>query len=186
MDARQLRERLECFPIIAAIRDDRFQAALASPAEILFYLSADLLTVRERIRQAHQADKVIFVHLDLAEGLGRDRSGLAYLANAGVDGIISTKGPIIRMARELGLLTVHRFFALDSQGMDSLQEMLHTTAADFMEIMPGVIPKILRRFSSGHIPVIAGGLIETKQEITAALGSGALAISTGCPKLWDV
>lgn len=186
MDARDLRERLECFPIIAAIRDDRFPAALASPAEILFYLSADLLTVRERIAQAHQAGKVIFVHLDLAEGMGRDRSSLSYLASAGVDGIISTKGPIIRMARELGLLTVQRFFALDSQGMDSLQEMLHSTTADFMEIMPGVIPKILRRFSAGAIPVIAGGLIETKQEITAALGSGALAISTGCPKLWDL
>jgi glycerol uptake operon antiterminator len=64
--------------------------------------------------------------------------------------------------------------------------MLHAANPHFMEIMPGVIPKIVKRFSGGEVPVIAGGLIETKAEITAALGSGALAISTGCPQLWEL
>ena len=90
------------------------------------------------------------------------------------------------MARDLGLLTVQRFFALDSQGMDSVQEMLKNTSPHLMEIMPGVIPKAVSRFSGGSIPVIAGGLIETKQEITAALGSGAMAVSTGARDLWYV
>lgn len=186
MRAADLRERLECFPIIAAIRDDRWQKALASPAEVLFYLEANLLTVQQRIRQAHEAEKVIFVHLDLAVGIGKDRSGIEYLANCGVDGIISTRAQIIRLAKDAGLLTVQRFFALDSQGMDSVQEMLKSANPHFMEIMPGVIPKAVKRFSVGAIPVIAGGLIETKQEITAALGCGATAISTGCAELWEL
>ena len=32
--------------------------------------------------------------------------------------------------------------------------------------------------------VIAGGLIETKQEVTNALGQGAAAVSTGKNELW--
>ena len=76
MRAEELKNRLECFPIIAAIRDNRWRQALASPAEILFYLEGNILTVRDRIRQAHEAEKIVFVHLDLAEGIGKDRSGL--------------------------------------------------------------------------------------------------------------
>ena len=36
----------------------------------------------------------------------------------------------------------------------------------------------------GKIPVIAGGLIETKAEVTEALCQGALAVSTGKQELW--
>ena len=55
-----------------------------------------------------------------------------------------------------------------------------------MEIMPGVIPKVIQRLSKEKVPVIAGGLIETKAEVTAALRSGATAISTGRPELWEL
>lgn len=185
MQAVELLNRLECFPIIAAIRDDRWQQALDSPAEVLFYLEASLLTVEDHIRQAHEAGKVVFVHMDLAEGIGKDKTGLQFLAKCGVDGIISTRAQIIRAAKDCGLLTVQRFFALDTQGMESVHEMLKTTNPHFMEIMPGVIPKAVKQFAGGHIPVIAGGLIETKAEITAALRSGATAISTGCVQLWE-
>lgn len=184
MRAVALLDCLERSPVIAAIRDNKWQAALDSPAEVLFYLEAHLLTVQERVAQAHAAQKVIFVHLDLAEGIGKDREGLQYLAKYGVDGIISTRAQIIRMAKDAGLLTVQRFFALDSQGMDSVQEMLRSVNPHFMEIMPGVIPKAVKRFSTSGIPVIAGGLIETTAEATAALKSGATAISTGCEALW--
>ena len=101
-----------------------------------------------------------------------------------MDGVISTRAQIIRTAKDLGLLTVQRFFALDSPGLGSVQEMLKTTDPHLMEIMPGVIPKAVRRFSGGSIPVIAGGLIETRQEVTAALSAGALAVSTGRKDLW--
>lgn len=185
MQVSQMLERLECFPIIAAVRADRWEQAVASPAEVLFHLECNILTVAEHIRQAHEAGKIVFVHLDLSEGIGRDKAGLAYLAGCGVDGIISTKAQLIRGAKEMGLLTVQRFFALDSQGLGSIQEMLKTTNPHFMEIMPGVLPKVIERLSGHNTPVIAGGLIETKAEITAALRSGATAISTGSAVLWE-
>ena len=180
----ELTERLESSPVIAAIRDNKWQAALSSPSEVLFYLEPHLRTIEQKVKEAHEAEKLLFVHLDLAEGIGKDREGVEFLAQQGVDGIISTRAQIIRLAKDVGLLTVQRFFALDSQGLDSIQEMLKTSRPHLMEIMPGVIPKVIDRFSSGNIPVIAGGLIETKAEVVEALQSGAIAVSTGKEELW--
>jgi hypothetical protein len=83
---------------------------------VIFYMSANLLTIRQRVQQAHQAGKYIMIHLDLAEGIGKDRTGIRFLAGCGVDGILSTKGQLIRFAREQQLFTVQRFFAVDSSG----------------------------------------------------------------------
>ena len=175
---------LECNPVVAAVTDEKWQAAIESPAQVIFYLSANLLNVAEKVRQAHEANKYVMVHMDLAEGIGKDRAGIRYLAQCGVDGVISTKAQLIRFAKEQNLITVQRFFALDSKGMESIEEMLRNTNPHLMEIMPGVIGKAISRFKKCGIPVIAGGLIETKQEVTEALGKGATAVSTGQAKLW--
>ena len=175
---------LECNPVIAAVTDEKWQQALESPAQVIFYLSANLLSVEEKVRQAHEAGKYVMVHLDLAEGIGRDRSGIRFLAQCGVDGIISTRAQLIRLAKEQEMITIQRFFALDSKGMESIEEMLRSTNPHLMEIMPGVIGKAIRRFRKSGIAVIAGGLIETKQEVTDALGAGATAVSTGQQTLW--
>ena len=184
MHIAKLINRLECCPIIAAVQEDKFQAALESPAEVIFCLEPHLLTIRQRADQARCAGKILFVHLAMAEGISQDKEGVQFLADCGVEGIISTKGHIIRIAKDLGMLTVQRFFALDTQGMGIIQDTIKTNPPHLMEIMPGVLPKAIRRFSDGPVPVIAGGLIETKQEVTAALSSGATAISTGCRDLW--
>lgn len=184
MNIAKLISCLECNPVIAAVTDEKWQQALESPAQVIFYLSANLLSVEEKVRQAHEAKKYVMVHLDLAEGIGRDRSGIRFLAQCGVDGIISTRAQLIRLAKEQNLITVQRFFALDSKGMESIEEMLRSTNPHLMEIMPGVIGKAIRRFRKSGIAVIAGGLIETKQEVTDALGAGATAVSTGQQTLW--
>ena len=160
---------LECNPVIAAVTDEKWQQALESPAQVIFYLSANLLSVEEKVRQAHEAGKYVMVHLDLAEGIGRDRSGIRFLARCGVDGIISTRAQLIRLAKEQNLITVQRFFALDSKGMESIEEMLRSTNPHLMEIMPGVIGKAIRRFRKSGIAVIAGGLIETKLHLLKVL-----------------
>lgn len=184
MQVDQLIDCLECNPVIAAISNDGWDKALRSPVQVVFYLSADLLTVKERVEQAHINGKYILIHMDLAEGIGKDRTGIRYLAQCGVDGIISTKAQLIRYAKEQGLLTVQRFFALDSKGMESIDEILRNSNPHLMEIMPGVIGKAIRKFSGGQIPVIAGGLIQTKSEVTEALSCGATAVSTGREELW--
>ncbi len=184
MNRQQLLDRLADSPVIAAVGEDGFEAALLSPAAVIFCLHASILTVAQSVEKAHAAGKSIFVHIDLADGIGRDRAGLSYLASIGVDGVISTRTQLVRAAREEGLLTVQRFFALDSQGLASMEETLGGATADLVEIMPGVIGKVIARVARGSTPVIAGGLVETKDELLHALSHGALAVSTGKKELW--
>lgn len=185
----QCAEFIKCLeenPVIASTYDDFWEEAIASPAQVIFYLSANILTIDERATAAHEAGKILLVHADLAEGIGKDSSGMKYLMECGVDGIISTKAYLIKLAKECGLVAIQRMFLLDSKGIENITDMVKGTAPHFMEIMPGVIEKEIVRFSKGRTPVIAGGLIETKTEVTKALGCGAIAVSTGKPELWSI
>ncbi|MBR4072918.1 MAG: glycerol-3-phosphate responsive antiterminator [Clostridia bacterium] len=181
-----MQDCLERSPIIASIHENQWQKVLTSPVEVIFHLKAKLLNIKKNIEEAHKHNKRIFVHIDLADGIGKDEAGIDYLAACGVDGIISTRGPLIRHANQIGLITVQRFFVLDSQGIQSIFNMLESSHPHYIEIMPGIADKIIRRFSEGSFPIIAGGLIETKQEVTSALSSGAVAVSTGTEELWHL
>ena len=47
------------------------------------------------------------------------------------------------------------------------------------------MPKILRQvLESVNKPVIAGGLIREKEDVTAALAAGAVAVSATSPAVW--
>ncbi len=179
-------ERLENCPVIAAIREDGFDDALESPSEVIFLLGCNILTVAELVKKAHEKGKLVLVHIDLADGIGKDKAGIQYLTKCGVDGIISTRSHLIRAAKDLGLITVQRFFALDSQGVDSIDDVLNSSVPTLIEVMPGIAGKVIKRFAKGKIPVIAGGLIETKSEVMEALSNGALAVSTGRHDLWYI
>lgn len=174
-------------PIIAAVRDEQgFSAALDAPPELIFLLKSSILDIREHIARAHEKGKKLFVHVDLAEGIGKDEAGMAHLASLGVDGIISTRTGIVRAAKELGLICVQRFFMIDSRSVDTAAESLVQSRADMVELMPGVACKAITKMKSRtRVPIIAGGLIDEKSEIIAALSAGATAISTGNAELWD-
>ena len=69
--------------------------------------------------------------------------------------------------------------------MRTAKEALKSTKADMVEVMPGLLPKAIAELAvSGRTPVIAGGLIETAEEIQAAFAAGASAVSTGKKGLW--
>ena len=183
---KRLFEYLKENPIISAVKDKYFEDALNSPSNVIFLLGTSILKIEDRIQKAHKANKLLFLHIDLADGIGKDKTAIEFLANLGIDGIISTRTNLIKIARDNGLYTVQRFFALDSQGVDSIGDMLSSSSPDIIEIMPGVIGKIIEKFAKGDTPVIAGGLIETKQEVTTALNLGAIAVSTGKKELWYI
>lgn len=150
---------------------------------ILFCSS--ILTLKSMIDAAHSAQKLLFVHADFAEGVGNDKEGIGYIKSLGADGIISTRTALIRFAKEWKMGTVQRFFIVDSHSIATAVDTIKTSRPDMIEIMPGVLPKIIEQFCQNvQMPVIAGGLVETKKEVMDALDSGASAISTGCKALW--
>ena len=179
-------ESLEENPIIAAVRSDAdLAAALTAPPQVIFLLNANILTISGQIESAHRCSKAVLVHIDLAEGLGKDAAGTAYLSRLGADGVISTRSSVIRFAKSYGLCAVQRFFVVDSHSVATAADAIRAVQPDLAELMPGIIPKVVQRFCAEcTVPVIAGGLIDSKPEVMAALRAGAAAVSTGARALW--
>lgn len=177
---------LELNPIIAAVRTKAdFVAAAASPVEVIFLLQSNILTLQETVNYAHSKEKQLFVHVDFTEGLGKDKTGLQFIRHLGADGIISTRTNLVRLAHECGLASVQRFFIIDSHSVDTAVESIQSSKPDTIEIMPGILPRIITSFKGKvKMPIIAGGLIETKSDIMDAINAGAHAVSTAKNELW--
>jgi len=173
--------------IIAAVRNEKeLEAAKKTKVGMIFCLHSNILTLEDMVKKVHEAGKKIFLHIDLTEGIGKDKPGLEYVKRIGVDGIISTRVNIIKAAREVGLFTVQRFFIVDSQSVNTTLESIKVSKPDMIEIMPGTVTKVISKLKNQlEIPIIAGGLIETVQEIDEALACGAAGVSTGKQKLWE-
>ncbi len=172
--------------IISATRsDEEFLCALEAAPRIIFDLSPDIMNINAKTKRAHAAEKKLFIHIDLAKGIGKDESALRYLVRLGIDGVISTKTNVIKTARELGLLTVQRFFIVDSRSIISAEEAFKSSHPDMIEVMPGTVCKVIRTLGTvTDIPIIAGGLIESEREVAEAIKNGAAAVSTGKRELW--
>ena len=103
------------------------------------------------------------------------------------DGIISTRAPFIRRAQQLGLLAIQRVFLLDSMSLQNILAQMDTLRPDYIEVLPGVIPSVIQEITEKTTtPLIAGGLIRSKQDVYQALQAGALAVSTSCQAVWNM
>ena len=81
--------------------------------------------------------------------------------------------------------TVMRFFAIDSMAFDNIRRQSESVHPDIIEVLPGLMPKVIRRIcTESRIPVIAGGLITDREDIMAALNAGAISISTTNRQVW--
>ena len=188
MDREQLLDLLAGGPVIAAVKDaGGLAAALDSDVSVVFLLSGDVLTIPDTAARVRRAGKRAFVHLDLVDGLAAREVSVDFIARqTQADGIISTKAALTRRGRELGLVSIQRIFRLDSMALDAVQRQ-RPQDCDLIEVLPGLMPKIIRRVSqAAGKPVIAGGLISDKEDVTAALGAGAVAVSTTNPAVWKM
>lgn len=179
--------RIEENPVIAAVRSNtEFFEALKSGVNVIFLLSANIFELNEQIKAAHEKKKYIFVHVDMMDGIGKDRTGIEYLSKCGIDGVISTRISVIKAAAGLGLRTIQRFFIVDSQSVETAKAALSQFKPDMVEIMPFQCASYLSGFCKReNIRIIAGGLVQTKRDIFAALENGVEAVSTGKGELWD-
>ena len=105
----------------------------------------------------------------------------------GADGIISTRSNMIKLAKKIGMYTVQRFFIVDSHSVETTLETAKASKADMIEIMPGTVSKVIKTLKKElDMPIVAGGLIETTEEIEDAVLCGVAAISTGKKEFWDI
>lgn len=186
-------DAVERNPVIAAVKDkDGLNACCAlEDIQVIFVLFGDICSIGDITRQIKEAGKVAMVHVDLIVGLGGKEIALDFIRNyTQADGIITTKPSLIKRAKELSLYTILRFFVIDSMALENLRKVNeegYLTKPDFIEILPGVMPKILRRIvKSSRIPVIAGGLIADKEDVMMALSANVIAVSTTNTQVWKM
>ena len=175
-------------PIIPAIKnDDGLKAVLEADGQIVFVLYGNVLNIGEIVRKLKESGKIVFVNVDLIEGFASKEIVVEYLKkNSEADGILSNKAAMIRAAKALGLLAIHRYFVVDSFSYENLEKQLEIAQPDFLEVLPGWPRMISWVVEKVKIPVIAGGLVCTKEDVVAALGAGATSICSTNQDVWSL
>ena len=115
-------EAVEENPIIAAVKnmDDLEICCSLENIRVIFILFGDVCSIREIVVEFIQR-------------------------NTEADGIISTKSALIKKGRELRLFTILRYFLLDSMAYENIKQQQHTVKPDFIEVLPGVMPKVIEK-----------------------------------------
>jgi len=180
-------EAVEASPVIAAVKDmDGLNKCFESESKIVFILFGDICNIVDIINTVKSQGRIAIVHIDLISGLSQKEISVDFIKNnTQVDGIISTKLNLIKRAKELRLFTVFRFFVIDSMAFENIKKQSEAVEPDYVEILPGVMPKVIKRISNLiKVPVIVGGLIADKEDVVAALSAGAVSISTTNQAVW--
>lgn len=184
----RLLTRLKKKPVIAGVKSiDDAILAVERQVEIVFFLTGTMFDLRELVRRDLQPRPLIFAHVDLLQGIGKDQWGLRFLAqDIGVDGILTTRSHLIKAAKKEGLMAIQRLFVLDSEALKTGLSIVSSSEPDAIEILPALIlPHIHQRLPVNELPpIIAGGLIETADELRAVLKTPARAVSTSRQELW--
>ena len=174
-------------PIIAAVREDKeLEEAVASPVTAVFLLHADIFNIRSKVDYIKKSGKSALIHIDFLEGIGNDHRAIDYIMEViKPDGILSTRSAQVKYAKGIGMFAIQRFFIIDSLSIDNLFKTVQSTQPDMIEIMPGIMPKVISRITGQlKLPVIAGGLVSEKSDIYDAIKAGAMGVSTSDRELW--
>lgn len=185
----RIRDLFEISPIITAVKDEAgLMRAMETDSPVVFILYGSICTIAEIVRTVKDHHKIAIVHVDLISGLGSKEVVVDFIhQNTKADGIISTKAPLVKRAMELGMIGGQRTFLIDSMALETTRKQLAVLRPDFMEIMPGVMPKILKTVRGyTDVPLVAGGLISDKKDILAAFDAGVDAVSTTKADLWEL
>ena len=171
-------------PVLRNMKE--FERLLKSDHEYIIFLEVRLAQLKQLVQVAKKANKKVILHVDLIQGLKTDAYGFEYLIReVKPAGIVSTRSNVISLAKKNNLMTIQRLFLLDSHALEHNIKLINQVQPDYIEILPGIIPSIIKEVhEKTGIPVIAGGLIRTAEDIQLAYDGGAEAISTSQAELW--
>ncbi len=185
---RKYYDAIESNPVVAAVKD---MEGLLSCCEledirVVFILFGDICTIRDIVGRVKETGRMAMVHIDLIAGLGSKEVAVDYIKqNTQADGIITTKPALIKRGKELSLCTVLRYFLIDSMALENIRNQQHTVKPDFIEVLPGLMPKVIKEICQiSRTPIIAGGLINDKEDVMNVLSAGVIAVSTTNRDVW--
>ncbi|MDO4615347.1 MAG: glycerol-3-phosphate responsive antiterminator [Lachnospiraceae bacterium] len=183
------KDLLEENPVIAAVKDDAGleKCCQMEDIRVVFILYGNICNLSEIVEKIRKAGKTAVVHMDLIGGISGREIAVQFVKRSGADGIISTKPALINEARKLDMFTVLRVFLLDSMAYDNIEKEIRLCRPDAVEILPGLMPKVIRKISEQHrTPLIAGGLISDREDVMGALDAGAVSVSSTNETVWNM
>lgn len=154
----------------------------------MYLLCGDVSSIGGLVAELRELGKTAIVNIDLVAGLGKDATAVGYLADRGVDGIISTHVEPLRAARGRGILAVQRSFLLDSLALANAVRAIERFRPDAVELLPApVAPRAVAAIGrvAFNLPLIAGGLVESMREVDELLRNGVSAVSASNSQLWS-
>ena len=183
-------EAVEANPVIASVKDMKGleECCGIKDIRVIFILFGDICSLKGIIKKIKDANKIAMVHIDLITGLSSKEVSVDFIRqNTDADGIISTKPALIKRGKDLGMFTILRYFLLDSMSLEIIKQQEYMVKPDFIEVLPGVMPKIIKKICrASKVPIIAGGLITDKESVMGALSAGVIAVSTTNHDVWKM
>lgn len=183
-----LKELLKKNPVIPGIKDDHgLEAVLKSPADIVFILYGDIVSITDITSRIKASGKMVFVNVDLLGGSAVSEVIIHFLKkHTDADGIMSSKAGILKAAKKAGFYTIHRLFIIDSFSFGSISKQISISRPDCLEILPGWPKLVTWTLEKIDMPVISGGMICQDEDVQASLQAGAISISSTNEAMWPV
>jgi glycerol uptake operon antiterminator len=171
-------------PAIRKIED--VEKMMSSNYEYLVILDLHVSRLKPIFQMAKANHKKLIIHMDLIHGLKSDEYSTEFICQEFKPfGLISTKGSVILKARQKGVISVQRLFLLDTSSIEKSFALIERTKPDFIEVLPGIMPKIIKDIRNRtQREVFAGGFIDTIEEVEQAFAAGAITVTTSKKDLW--
>ncbi|MBB6448189.1 glycerol uptake operon antiterminator [Geomicrobium halophilum] len=175
--------------VIPAVKDMKdFERILKRNEEFFVVLEVHISQLARMRKLAKEVNKRMILHADLIQGLRSDRYAAEFLCQTiKPAGIISTRSDMLRIAKKNHIMAIQRLFLLDTLALHTSFQLARTVEPDVIELLPGIIPSYIHKVQEETgIDVIAGGLIETEDDVRKALKGGAQAVTTSRRDLWNM
>ena len=181
IDLNPLFDNLVDYPLISGFYNiDNVEVMLNSPSKNIFLFDGNIFNLKDISTKIKENGKSLYIFVDSIDGFSKDTWGLEYMVkNIGLDGIISRKSSIIKMSMDMGVFTIQRTVIYNTKTLNDTLSALRNNRPHALEVLPGLLPEIIHRLSKEtRIPIIASGLINTKDDIKKCLDSGAIGVCT--------
>lgn len=173
--------------VLPAIRNMKdLEKLIQTDYKVCVLLDMHVGHLRSIIELLKKHDIEAYIHIDLIKGMAHDEYACEYIIQTyKPKGIVSTKTKVIQKAKSLNVLTIFRVFIIDSQALKRSIDLIKKVEPDFVEVLPGVASKAIHHIQKEtNTQVIAGGLINTIDEVNVAVKNGAKYVTTSYDKLW--
>ncbi|WLV80649.1 glycerol-3-phosphate responsive antiterminator [Lacticaseibacillus styriensis] len=163
--------------------------ALRVPSKVILLSGVSIGNLREFVHAIHENQKQAVAHIDILGGFKSDDIGMHLLKNLyKLDGILSANVRALSQGKHWGMTTIYRLPLIDSLSLAKAHDFLkNSDSYDAVQVLPavGAIAEVKRiKQMVTHKPLIASGLLETRNQVKLAFSSGYQLIATSQKDLW--